>query len=70
MSEEIVLTEKILTTCFNCGEQMKPKGMYDYYCSKKCENEDQERITKGIEEGKHPTEILFEALKKQGAEKK
>ena len=61
--EEIVLDESFLNTCMGCSGHMESKGVYDFYCSKKCEKEDQERILKGIKEGKHPIEILSESLR-------
>ena len=65
MSDVIVLDESFLNTCWFCGGKMKPKGVYDYYCSKKCEEEDDKRIQEAINEGKHPVEILSESLEKQ-----
>ena len=59
-SKEIVLDEGFLNTCMNCGGYMESK-MYEYYCSKKCEEQDHKRILKGIEKGKHPIEILSES---------
>ena len=61
MNDVIVLDESFLNTCMNCGGHMESKGVYDYYCSKKCEEQDHERILKGIEEEKHPIEILSES---------
>ena len=64
MKEGVVLTLDILDRCFNCGNKFPAKGIYDFYCSKKCEKEDQDRITKGIEEGVHHHELFMEGIDK------
>lgn len=65
MSEnEIVLDERFLNTCMNCGGYMKSGSPYDFYCSKKCREKDDKRIQKAIDAGKHPVEILTDSLKR------
>lgn len=64
MKKEIIVTDDFLNSCMNCGCRFDAKGVYDFYCSQKCEQEDRERITRMINEGKHPTEIMADTMRK------
>lgn len=61
--KEIILTEDCLDKCFVCGNKIPNFEMYKYYCSKECENKDNKRIQEMIGIGKHPVEIMNDALK-------
>jgi hypothetical protein len=61
----IKVDDSILFTCFYCGGII-PKdkqGIYNYYCSTKCERKDGERIINAINSGEHPAKILSETIK-------
>ena len=45
-----------------CGDSFNPKDVYDFYCSKKCDEIDNERIEKLVEEGEHPHNIMVQSL--------
>ena len=64
MEEPITLTEDFLDRCMTCGNKFDAKGIYDYYCSSKCQKIDEDRIEKMINEGEHPTKIMNDAMKK------
>jgi len=63
-TKEIVFTEDSLGRCFNCGKKFPSKEMYDFYCSKKCDDNDQARIKAMVEKGLHPMTIAEKAFKK------
>lgn len=50
MSEAIVLDERFLFTCMNCGGFMQSESPYDFYCCKKCEKEGEAFIAELAEE--------------------